>query len=236
MISYNLYLESGPRQRKTMVHVLDLLGCIAVGSTTSEALQVTPDAIQAFLSFLHQHDEPVDADSIFSSQVVEHVMEGPWLGNGNPASGFTPDFDPITIKQRDCYLQRLRWLHADILDLICDLSTDVLIAKPTGKGRSIHHILTHLAEAEYAYLQAVLRKIPGLHAAMQATKDGPEEVAGTLPGFWQIVTDRLHGMTAFDLEQQVQRGQVLWTSRRMFRRLLEHSWEHMQEITHRING
>ncbi len=236
MISYKLYLESGPRQRKTMVHVLDLLGCVATGSTTSEALLATPNAIKAYLSFLYQHGELVEVDAPFSSQVVEHVMEGPWLGNGNPASGFTPDFDPVTQKQRDCYLQRLTWLHAGILDLIHDLSTAVLIAKPAVKGRSLNHILTHLAEAEYAYLQAALRKTPGLHAAMQATKDGPKKVAGTLSGFWRIVTNRLQGMTVHDLEQQVQRGQVLWTSRRMFRRLLEHSWEHMQEIAQRVNG
>ena len=60
MITYNLYLESGPRQRKTMVHVLDLLGCVVAGGTTQEALDVTPDAIKAYLSFLHRHGEPVD--------------------------------------------------------------------------------------------------------------------------------------------------------------------------------
>jgi len=48
MTEYALYLESGPRQRKTMVHVLDLLGCIAPGPTTADALAVTPDAIRAF--------------------------------------------------------------------------------------------------------------------------------------------------------------------------------------------
>ena len=236
MISYNLYLESGPRQRKTMVHMLDILGCIATGSTTQEALDVTPDAIKAYLSFLHRHGELVDVASPFSSQIVEHVMEGPWLGNGNPAGGFTPDFDPITIEQRDRYLARLIWLHDDIYCLIRGLSIDVLIAEPSVKGRTIHHILTHLAEAEYAYLQAALRKTPGLHAAMQATKDHPEEIISRLTGFWQVSTDRLHGLTAIELEQQTQRGQVLWTARRMFRRLLEHSWEHMQEITHRVDS
>ncbi len=42
MAKYALYLESGPRQRKTMVHVLDLLGCIAQGATTQAALESTP--------------------------------------------------------------------------------------------------------------------------------------------------------------------------------------------------
>jgi len=162
-------------------------------------------------------------------------MEGPWLGNGNPAIGFTPDFEPLKLPQRDHYLARLTWLHDDILNLIRDLSSDDLVAEPQVKGRSIYHILTHLAESEYAYLQAALRKTPGLHAAMQATKDHPEEIAGTLTGFWQASTDRLQGLTAIELEQQVQRGQVLWTARRMFRRLLEHSWEHLQEIADRLD-
>ena len=236
MISYNLYLESGPCQRKTMVHMLDMLGCIATGSTTQEALDVTPDAIKAYLSFLHRHGEPVEVDVPFSTQVVEHIMEGPWLGNGNPAGGFTPDFASLTLPQRDRYLARLIWLHDDTLNLIRGLSIDVLIAEPPDKGRTIHHILTHQAEAEYAYLQAALRKTPGLHTAMQATKDHPEEIVGTLTGFWRVSTERLQGLTAIELEQQTQRGQVLWTARRMFRRLLEHSWEHMQEITHRLDS
>jgi uncharacterized damage-inducible protein DinB len=127
-------------------------------------------------------------------------------------------------------------LHDDILSLIHPFPNNVLIAEPPVKGRTIHHILTHLTEAEYAYLQAALGKAPGLHAAMQATRDHPEEIVGTLTGFWQISTERLQRLTAIELEQQTQRGQVLWTVRRMYRRLLEHSWEHMQEITHRVDS
>lgn len=235
MITYNLYLESGPRQRKTMVHVLDMLGCVAAGSTTIAALHATPDAIHAYLSFLHRHGEPVDVDAPFSTQVVEHVMEGPWLGNGNPAGGFTPDFNPLSLPEQELYLERLTWLHDDIMNLIHSLPIDVLIAEPQVKGRTIYHILTHIAESEYAYLQAALRKTTGLYAAMNATKDDPEAIVGALTGFWQIVTDRLRGMTETERQQQVQRSQVLWTARRMYRRLLEHSWEHYQEITRRFD-
>ena len=45
MTTYALYLESGPRRRKTMVHALDLLGCVAVGPTTEDALAATPDEV-----------------------------------------------------------------------------------------------------------------------------------------------------------------------------------------------
>ena len=46
MTEYALYLESGPKHKKTMVHVLGLLGCIAQGPTTEAALEAAPQAIR----------------------------------------------------------------------------------------------------------------------------------------------------------------------------------------------
>ncbi|MSQ11860.1 MAG: hypothetical protein EXR48_04115 [Dehalococcoidia bacterium] len=46
MTEYPLYVESGPRRRKTMVHVLDLLGCMVQEPTTEEALEAAPDAVR----------------------------------------------------------------------------------------------------------------------------------------------------------------------------------------------
>ncbi len=60
--TYALYLESGPKRRKTMAHALGLLGCVAIGPTTDEALANTPAAIQAYLRFLRRHGEPDAAD------------------------------------------------------------------------------------------------------------------------------------------------------------------------------
>lgn len=61
MQEYTLYLESGPKQRKTMVHALDLLGCVVRGATTQEALAATPAGIRACLRFLQANGEPVDS-------------------------------------------------------------------------------------------------------------------------------------------------------------------------------
>src|SRR5262249_20971480 len=96
MTTYSLYLESGPRRRKTSVHVLDLLGCVAVGPTTEGALAATPDAIRAYRCFLHRHGETVAPDAPFGTRVVEHVTEGMWLGNGSPYLVFGPDLEPVT--------------------------------------------------------------------------------------------------------------------------------------------
>ncbi len=55
MTTYDLYRESGPLRRKTMVHVLDLPGCVAVGPTTEEAIAATSEAIRTYRRFLRRH-------------------------------------------------------------------------------------------------------------------------------------------------------------------------------------
>ncbi len=111
MTTYALYLESGPRRRKTMVHVLDLLGCVAVGPTTEAALAAAPDAIRAYRRFLHRHGEPGDPDAPFETRVAEHVTEGMWLGNGSPYLTFGPDLEPLTDEEIETFLRRFRWMR-----------------------------------------------------------------------------------------------------------------------------
>ncbi|MFQ5858733.1 MAG: hypothetical protein ACE5LU_24285 [Anaerolineae bacterium] len=147
-MEYALYLESGPRRRKTMVHVLELLGCIARGPTTEAALEATPGAIRAYLRFLQRHGEAARPEDAFTTVVTEHVMEGAWLGNGDPTPGFSPDFQPLGAEDLDLYLRRLAWLQADMLQLICDLPREQLLAEPEGRGRSIYGILEHVAESQ----------------------------------------------------------------------------------------
>ncbi|MGH2617646.1 MAG: type II toxin-antitoxin system HicB family antitoxin, partial [Thermomicrobiales bacterium] len=96
MMNYDLYLESGPRRRKTMVHVLDLLGCVAVGLTTEDAIAAAPEAIRAYRRFLHRYGESIDLDASFDTRVAEHITEGEFIGNGSPYILFGPDWEPLT--------------------------------------------------------------------------------------------------------------------------------------------
>ncbi len=73
MSTYALSLESGPRKQKTMVHVTDILGCVANGPTTDDALNATPDAIRAYLRFLKRHGEAAEPDAPFDTIIVEHI-------------------------------------------------------------------------------------------------------------------------------------------------------------------
>jgi len=236
MTEYALYLESGPRRRKTMVHVLDLLGCIAQGPTTEEALEVTPEAIRAYLRFLRRHGEAVEPESTFTTVVAVHVMEGSWLGNGDPAPGFGPDFQPLSVQDLSIYLKRLVWLRADLLQLIRDVPRKRLVAEPDGAGRSVYRILEHVAGSQCVYLRYLVGKVDGLSEALRAVQQGPEAILSALTHLWQISSSRLEVMTETERGQLVQHGQVTWTARRALRRMLEHEWEHLLEVSHRLDG
>jgi uncharacterized damage-inducible protein DinB/predicted RNase H-like HicB family nuclease len=233
LTEYALYLESGPRKRKTMVHVLDLLGCIARGPTTAAALEATPEAIRAYLRFLKRHGQAVQPQGAFTTVVVEHVTEGVWLGNGDPTPGFSHDFHPLTAEDLKAYLRRLSWLHADLLELIRDVPLERMLAEPEGGGRSIYRILEHVAESHGVYLRYLVGKVDGLSDALRAVRQGPEDLPSALTRFWQISGARLEVLTEAEREQLVPHGQVTWTARRALRRMLEHEWEHLTEITER---
>jgi predicted RNase H-like HicB family nuclease/uncharacterized damage-inducible protein DinB len=236
MTEYALYLESGPRRRKTMVHVLDLLGCIAQGPTTEAALEATPEAIRAYLRFLRRHGEVVEPESTFTTVVAVHVMEGPWLGNGDPAPGFGSDFQPLTVQDLNIYLQRLAWLRADLLDLIRDIPRKRLVAEPKGTGRSIYRILEHVAGSQCVYLRYLVGKVDGLSDALRVVEQSPEAIPSALTHLWQISSSRLEAMTETERGQLVKHGQVTWTARRALRRMLEHEWEHLLELSKRLDG
>ena len=114
--TYDLSLESGPRQRKTMTHALDLLGCVATGPTTEAALAATPEAIRAYLRFLRRHGVPVDPEAPFETRVAEHITEGDWLGNGSPYLIFDADLEPLGDAELDTFLRRFGWLRVELAD------------------------------------------------------------------------------------------------------------------------
>lgn len=133
MATYGLYLESGPRRRKTMVHVLDLLGCVATGPTTDAALAASPDAIRAYLRFLQRHGEPVAADEPITTEVIEHVTEGLWIGNGSPAIVFGPDLEPISAEELEALLRRFRWMR-ETLAVWATTQTEAQLDAPPAEG------------------------------------------------------------------------------------------------------
>ena len=238
MTMYALYLESGPKRRKTMVHALDLLGCVATGPTTDDALAATPEAIRAYLRFLRRHGEHGVAapDAPFTTHVVEHITEGGWLGNGSPYLVFGPDVQPIGDAEIEVYLNRCRWLDDELADWAAQRTAAQLDAPPATGGRAARAVLQHTLSAQGSYLAAALGSAPGFAALSSSVERGERDVADALRQCATLVAERVRATTP---EQRVAVRSLPAgprTLRKALRRVLEHSWEHLAELGRRPDG
>ncbi|MGH2532064.1 MAG: hypothetical protein ACRDJW_07120 [Thermomicrobiales bacterium] len=237
MTRYGLYLESGPKRKKTMVHVLELVGCVANGPTTEEAIAATPEAIRAFRRFLHRHGEAVDPDAPFEIEVVQHIAEAnSWLGNGSPYVTFTGDLDPITDDEIEVALRRLHSLR-EALAAWAETRTDAqLDATPAVKGRTERAILLHVLGPTGAYLSAALGSAPGFSALHGAAERREVPLAEALRKAAEMAEARVRATTPEEraFVRELPRGPR--SLRKQMRRILEHDWEHLAELSRRPGG
>ncbi len=236
MTTYDLYLESGPRHRKTMVHVLDLLGCVAVGPTTEEAIAATPDAIHAYRRFLDRLDEEIDPDAPFDTRIAEHVTEGDFIGNGSPYILFGPDKAPLDDAEIDRLLRRITGTGVELTAWAKTQTDATLDAAPPDGGRPAREILRHVLAARGSYLAASLGSAPGFGRIATAFERGetayPEAMAESTARVVAIVTTTTPEQRT--TARQLPSGPK--TLRQALRRILEHDWEHLAELSRRPGG
>jgi predicted RNase H-like HicB family nuclease len=233
---YDLYLESGPRRRKTMVHVLDLLGCVAVGPTTDEALAATPEAIAAFRRFLNRHGEAIDVDDPFETRIVEHVTEGYFIGNGSPYILFGPDSTPVTEPEIEVFARRIAGLGAEFGEWASAQTDAMLDAKPDSGGREAREMLRHVLAARGAGIATALGSSSGLNRIATAAERGELPLPAA---FAESSARMIELVKATTPEQrstprQLPSGPIPLQQR--LRRILEHDWEHLAELSRRPGG
>ncbi|MGH2598656.1 MAG: type II toxin-antitoxin system HicB family antitoxin [Dehalococcoidia bacterium] len=236
MTTYDLSLESGPRRRKTMVHVLDLLGCVAVGPTTEEAIDAAPEAIRAYRRFLHRHGEPVDPDAPFSTRIAEHVTTGAWLGNGSPYFVFGPDLDPLAVEEVETFLRRFQSMREELARWTEAQTDGYLDTRPATGGRVARAILLHVLGPTGAYLSSALGSAPGFSRIHGAAERGEMPLPEALRRSATMAADRLHATTPEEWSAVRDLPSGPRTLRKALRRLLEHDWEHLAELSRRPGG
>jgi predicted RNase H-like HicB family nuclease len=236
MTVYDLYLESGPRRRKTMVHVLDLLGCVAVGPTTEDAMAATPDAIRAYGRFLSRHGEAVNLTEPIELRVAEHVTEGQWLGNGSPYLVFAWDLAPLGDEEIETNLNRFRWLREALAAWAETQSDAELAAAPPERGRPAREILLHTLGATGGYLSAALGSAPGFSTLHGAAERGGVSLPVALRRSVELATDRITATAPEERAAVRQLPAGPRTLRKALRRMLEHDWEHLAELSRRPGG
>jgi predicted RNase H-like HicB family nuclease len=232
--TYRLFLESGPKHRKTMVHVPELWGCVFVGPTTQEALDGTPEAIRTYLSFVQRHGGGADPSAEFGVEVAEHVTEGFWLGNGDPSVVFASDTKALAPGDVATAAERFRNLRAEIMQMLRPLDARRLAYKP-AKGRALDHIAQHVLGAGPAYLRYVFGTRTDQNTVAGRAEKGELTPVEALEAQGELILADLASMTPTQRKPGRLGGKEVWTSRKSLRRLLEHEWEHHQEISRRLD-
>jgi predicted RNase H-like HicB family nuclease len=236
MTIFDLCLESGPRRRKTMVHVFGLLGCVAVGPTTEEALAATPDAIRTYLRFLRRIGEPVHPGAPFEVRVAEHVTEGEWLGNGSPYVLFGPDLEPVSAGEIETLLGRFHGLQEELAAWTAARSDDELDAPPADGGRTARAIILHVLGPIGPYLAAALGGAPGFSRVVTAAERGELGLSEALRLVDGMAAERVRATTPEERSTVRVRERDQRTLRKALRRMLEHDWEHLAELSRRPGG
>jgi predicted RNase H-like HicB family nuclease len=234
--NYALYLESGPKRRKTMVHVLDLLGCVAVGPTTAEAIEATPEAIGAYLRFLRRCGENVDPGAPFTTHVEEHITEGIWLGNGDPYISFGPELAPVSKAEIELLTNRLVKLREELAAWAESATPEALETMVPGSSRSSQTILLHVLGPTGAYAAPVLGTISGVSTLHTRAERRQISLAEALRQSTAIVAEKLRVATDEQRTKVVERPKEVRTLRKALRRTLEHDWEHLAELSRRPGG
>jgi predicted RNase H-like HicB family nuclease len=236
MTEYRLYLESGPKRRKTMIHVLDLLGCIANGPTTEEALEATPETIEAYLGFLKRQGEDVDPQAKFSTAIGEHITEGIWLGNGSPYVTYGPDLEPLSEADIEVFLNRFHGLTEELAIWATGQTAAKLDTAPAAGGRTARAILLHALSATGPYLSAGLQGVTGFSRLTTRAERGEISLPAALRQVEAMANARLRAATAEERSAVIQRPKEIRTLRKIMRRMLEHHWEHLAELSRRPGG
>ena len=229
MTAYALYLESGPQRKKTLAHVLDLLGCVVQADTTDEAVAAAPDAIKAYLSYLRRHGEKVDPNEKIEARVAEHNTEGLFSGSAL----WPQDLKPLAPAALARYVRWLGWSRADLLALVKPIDDKTLRARPP-KGRSLRDILLHVLGADKSYVYGLVGPLKAMGEPTNAADRGDLDLRIALQEARAAAIVRLKALTATERASVRKAGQSTYSAHRVIRRMLEHEWEHRREIAARL--
>ncbi len=227
--AYALHLESGPQRKKTLAHILDLLGCVVQGDTNDEAVAAAPDAIRAYLRYLGRHGEKIDPNEKIETRVAEHNTEGLFSGQAI----WPQDLKPLAPAALTRYVRWLDWSRADLLALVKGIDEKGLRVKP-AKGRSLREILLHVLGADKSYVYALVGPLKSMGEPTNAADRGDLDLRIALSEARAAAIDRLKSLTPAERARVRRSGQSTYSAHRVIRRMLEHEWEHRSEIAARL--
>jgi uncharacterized damage-inducible protein DinB/predicted RNase H-like HicB family nuclease len=229
MATYDLSLETGPQRKKSLVHVLALLGCVAEGKTADEAVAAAPEAIRAYLRYLSRHGERVNMDANIDVRVADENLAGLFSGQAM----WPADRKPLAPKDLARYVRWLEWSREDLLALVNEIDEKRFRTKPAS-GRSLREILLHVLDADKAYVYGLVGVFKAMGDPTNAALKGQLDLRVALANSREVAVERLAKLTPQERAKVRTAGKSLVSAHRMIRRMLEHEWEHRREIAARL--
>lgn len=236
MKTYDLYLESGPQHKKTLLHVLDLLGCNVQGSTTDEAIEAAPETISYYLRFLKRNGEKVDPRAPFKIRVAQHVIaSGSVIGMDSSVITFDPDLKPVTPRDIETYIARFHAMRNELASWVESQSEKQLDAVPKSGGRPARKAILHVMNS--GYVSPLVGTIRGMSAIYTAAERGKTPLSDALLEIDGLIAAGLRAAAPAQRHAIIRPspGRVR-TLRKAIRRTLEHDWEHLAELSRRPGG
>ena len=229
MATYDIFLESGPQKKTTLVHVLDLLGCVVQSKTSDEAVAAAPEAIRAYRRYLGRHGEKLAAARTIEVRVAAHSTQGLFSGQAT----WPADLEPLAARDLARYVRWLEWSRVDLLRLVDGIDDRRLRAKPAA-GRSLRDILAHVLDADKSYVYGLVGPLKSMGDPTNAALKGELDLRIALAEARAAAITRLAALTSRELAHVRRAGQSSYSAYRVIRRMLEHEWEHRREIAARL--
>ncbi len=138
-----------------MAWVQEYFGCTSHGKSQEEAVQLLPDALRAFWSWLRVHGEPEvpEDDSDIVIQEIEVCQVESRLVDGDSEGSFAFDRQRLTPTEFQRAVRYMAYARADVVGLVHDLEPLMLQREVGRSGRSVGATLSHLAFTDLWYAQ-----------------------------------------------------------------------------------
>jgi hypothetical protein len=134
------------------------------------------------------------------------------------------------------FINRVARLREELAAWAETQATAALTLTVPGSRRSSRAILLHVLGPTGAYLSPVLGSIAGISRLQTAADRGEIEITDALRQATALVIECLRQVTPEERSKVLQRPKEVRTLRKALRRMLEHDWEHLAELSRRQGG
>jgi uncharacterized damage-inducible protein DinB len=225
---YKVGMENGDENR-SVAWVLGHLGCFAYGPDGYAALDATPEAIRAYITWIKSHNKGqcwLPDDEIQVS--VDDVWQVYWIDENydrvenqySVNAWFQHDWKPLTEDEIKRGLDILSWSRADLLEIIQDLSPETLDMTYPNERWSIGGIINHIGGAEWWYLDRL-----GLAFPREDVPENPfQRIEMVRTHLNQVLPTLVSSTQVFGIEGE------FWSPRKLLRRAVWHERDHSIHI------